>query len=272
MQSVVFGDGTWLWVWPAARAVDPAAVVAECHAVGARGLIVHAVGASKPALDWLARASALTTGLETAVAVGSRGPTRWDTALANPAINALKAGQRVMLDAEGSWDGQAGEPAARQLVDKVLGAVDNAFGRVADCAWYAPDLHRGFPLQTFGLLCATRAPQCYAASPSAALAHARREYPLRHSLASAVIPTVRGYARQVAEVTAFALAEPHALYWLGSRADKPNELTDDVRRGLQAAAKIRASGHATVADYQRAAGLVPDGVCGRLTLQSLGVL
>jgi hypothetical protein len=182
-----------------------------------------------------------------------------------------------MLDAESAWDGAAGKPAAVKLVDKILGAVPDAVGRVADCAWWAPRFvpgggasHPGFPTAEFGRLCATRYPQCYALRPAHALAWARSpaQYPSYGSPAATVFPTVRGYERQTPEVCALALAEPHALYWLGSHG---NAMAPEVALGLRAAAKIRALGHAAVADFQRAAGLTPDGICGARTCAALGL-
>ena len=83
--------------------------------------------------------------------------------------------------------------------------------------------------------------------------------------------TFRGYARSTHDACTLALAEPHQVLYLGSRRGAPNALTPEVRRGLLAAARIRAHGSATVADYQRAAGLVPDGIVGPRTLAALGV-
>lgn len=248
--------------------------------MGARGVIVHAVGASAPALAWLDGSAAALRGLETCVAIGSRGPSRWDTALADPAIRALQRGHRVMLDAEGAWDPAAGKPAMMKVVDRILNAVPTARGRVADCSWWAPNLHSGFPTSELGRLCATRYPQCYPTVSKATglqadgaagrcLAHARRIYPRYGSPASTVFPTVRGYARTAWDACVGALAEPTQLVYLGSRPDGPNRLTPQVRRGLEAAKRVRDAGG--VVAYQRAAGLTPDGLVGPKTLASLGL-
>lgn len=281
-MTPVLGGGLWLWYWLGARKVTPDELAAEARAVGAAGVIVHAVGTAAPQLRWLDAARGALAGLDTCVAIGSRGPGKWDTALANPAVNALLAGRRVMLDAEGAWDpAPAGRLAAAKLVATVLAAVPDAVGRVADCAWWKPSVHSGFPVKEFGRLCATRYPQCYPevaaatgrqrdGGAAACLARARAEYPPRGSPAAAVYPTVRGYVRTSADACTLALAEPHQLLWLGS-AHPANRLAPEVARGLKAAAKIRAAGFATVSAYQAAHDLVADGVCGPRTLASLGL-
>lgn len=281
-MTPVLRGGVWLWYVPAFRAVSASAIAAEAHSVGASGVIIHEVGAITSTLRWLAVNARALVGLDVAVAIGSMGKDPWKRHLADPCVEALRAGYRVVLDAESAWDVAGGRDSANRVVDTVLDAVSDARGRVADCAWRKPSSHPRFPIREFGRLCVTRYPQEYLdvnassgmqadGACAAGLALSRVEYPALGSPASTVLPTVRGYARSTQDACAFALQEPHQLVYTGSRPDKANELTPEVARGLRAAAKIRAAGLATIADYQRSAGLKPDGAIGPKTLGALAL-
>lgn len=279
-SAPVLGGGLWYWVWLARGNCDPARVAAECAAIGAAGVIVHEVGTAAPQLRWIERARPALGGL-VCVAVGSRGPAKWERHMAVPLVDILRAGHRAMTDCEGAWDPRpAGEQGARRLVDHVLARVPDARGRTADCAWWKPSVHSGFPIRTFGELCGTRYPQCYPGVSRASglqtdgaaarcLTTARVQYPPRGTPARAVYATVRGYARSARDACKLALDEPHQLVYLGSRRDTPNALTPQVRRGLEAAKRVRDAGG--VRAWQGANGLVVDGIVGPKTLASLGL-
>jgi hypothetical protein len=284
VSDPVLGGGLWLWYVPAFRAVAADVMAADAAAVGAVGVIVHEVGAVASTLRWLAapaNARALA-GLETAIAIGSMGKDPWERHLADPMIAALRAGYRVIPDAEGAWDKPGGRRSAELLVAKVLdparGYGSAALGRVADCAWRKPSVHPGFPIREFGVLCRTRYPQCYddvidGLQPDGGcarlLAGARAEYAARGTPADCVFATVRGYARSARDACKFALAEPHQLLYMGSRPDRPNEPTPQVRAGLLAAKRVRDAGG--VVAWQQAHGLAADGLVGPKTLASLGL-
>jgi hypothetical protein len=275
---------------------DPAKLAADAHAIRASGVLIHAVGTAAPSVKYADRARAALAGLQVTIAIGSRGPAKWEGAFADPAIAALRGGFTVMLDWEIAWSSAAGQPAALHCVDKILAAVPDAVGRVTDCPWWAPlyyvrrdgtrqATHPHAPTREFGLLCKRdRYPQAYGAAKTAdgetpkgvqgrSLAMLRwardaSQYPALGTPAASVFPTFQLYARTTHDVVTTCLAEPAACLWQWTEFDP------EVARGIRAADRLGDlgfKGATAIRDFQRAAGLTPDGIVGPRTLAALGV-
>jgi hypothetical protein len=295
--GTVLRPGLHLWAWDkkgsnhaAGGYPDPARLARDAQAFGAVGVLVHAVGTAWPALDYVRKAGGALAGLQVSIALGSRGPAKWEAAFANPCVEALRAGFAVMLDWEGAWDTALGKPSADRCVDKILAKVPDAIGRVTDCPWWAPLRtpngswsHPRAPTEEFGRLCALeRYPQCYGAArvrdgdtPSSVqgrslkmLAWARdvTQYPALRTPADRVLPSFQGYSRTPHDVVESLLREPHQLLWQWTEYDGA------TYQALGAVAALRAKGFTgpdAVREFQRAASLVPDGIVGPKTLAAL---
>jgi hypothetical protein len=185
-----------------------------------------------------------------------------------------------MLDEESPklWETKSGNLFAEAIVKKVLSRRPNAADCVTDCPWWAPlktpdghDTHPHAPTAIFGRLAAhDRYAQVYGAPvPGAStrmLEWARdpSQYP---SLGTWDIrPAFQGYHRTVADHVQSLVSEPTSALW------DYQELDANCIAALKLVAKFRATTFVTIQDFQKAYGLVDDGIVGPATLAALAAL
>lgn len=291
MTATVLKPGVHLWTWNKRTPAfpkgypDPAKFAAEARELGAVGVLVHEIGTAAEQLRYLERAKDAFAGLQVTIAVGSRGPSKWESAFADPAIAALNAGFPVMLDWEISWSGAAGQPAATKVVDKVVEQVRDARGRVTDCPWWAPlfyldragkkrPTHPRAPTAIFGKLCTLeRYVQPYGASlgDGASLRMlAWSRHPSQYASMGTwpIYPTLQAYRRSLNDQVQALLREPTQLLW------QRTELDANCLRALRVVAALRArgfTGAVAVRAFQKAEGLTVDNLVGPQTLRALAL-
>lgn len=84
------------------------------------------------------------------------------------------------------------------------------------------------------------------------------------------VPTIQGHATHLADLARAAAELPHVLVWSAPMVSEGGRLDPVGLRALRFARVVRDSG-LTVVEWQRAKGLVPDGVVGPRTLAAAGV-
>lgn len=272
---------TWAWLWPLPR--DPRELVAELLAAGVTGVVPQQ---SAEAIAWAKRwaPELRDRGLSTVVGLGK---VSRDAILRGLDLVPLVRG--VMIDQE-DWKSV---PDSRAVVSGVLRRRPDAAERVVDCHYpcITRDNETGRPTGhariavEWAPLCGLRAPQAYWAKgggghtdgcPDGFVARrmkaARAQYPeAGGSPADRIRPAVQLYRRSVRDHVALLLEElATGSVWLWDWAER--DASADV--GLHVVAALGRAGCAgpgAVESFQRAHGLVVDGLVGPATCRALGV-
>ncbi len=307
-MSAAIAPGIALTLWHPSglhKALDPATRVllpaARVDAVMLHGAPSHFLDPSAGAqhLDTVARALRdLVPGVRLWVGVGCDGVAKrfttgaWTEAdsierLAQVASVAQRLGaEALVLDPEAAWKQPARSDRGARIRALARGVVDGLRARVpglalGHTAFDHPTLHSTYPWAAWcgegG--CDFAMPQIYAAPMKGMGDGEALDRRARSHRASWEIATRQGWIRAgmpvypyfqahhvpAAQTVRHALASEFCALW-----SAPARIDEDGTLALKAACELRRRGMG-VEEFQRASGLVDDGICGEKTLAKLGI-